>query len=293
MSSFALTSFYAAEPLLMAAALFALVRSKERKRFPALFTYFVLRLTSFVVLEGLLHVRRFTDLSQTAAYKCYFYCYWTTYIIGAIVVFWVIQEMFNLATEPLPGLKRLGVIAFRWVMGISLLGALSAILAPPVPGYRLVVAACDQLMRCQSIFVLCLLLFLLVAAGKLGISYRSRVFGVSFGFGIMAGSNLVVSALLLGSGRNVLASTSSIIDTSASLLTLLVWTAYFVQKEPARRAVALPVDSPLVRWNEIALALGHSGGRVAVASPASDFFLQDVEQVVDRILTKNSLNIAS
>jgi hypothetical protein len=32
---------------------------------------------------------------------------------------------------------------------------------------------------------------------------------------------------------------------------------------------------------------------VVVAAPASNFFLQDVEKVVDRILIKNSLNVAS
>jgi hypothetical protein len=80
------------------------------------------------------------------------------------------------------------------------------------------------------------------------------------------------------------------------LLTLAVWSAYFLQREPVRRAAVLNPSSPLARWNEIATSLGQSAPRVpvvVVAAPASNFFLQDVEKVVDRILIKNSLNVAS
>jgi pseudouridine-5'-phosphate glycosidase len=151
-------------------------------------------------------------------------------------------------------------------------------------------------MRCESIFILSLLLFLLMAAGKLGLSYRSRVFGISFGFGIMAASDLVVSAAFLHFGRNMMTSTISVVTTSASLFTLMVWSAYFVQREPARQAATLNASSRLARLNEIAMALGQSGTRIPVVTPVparSDFFLQDVEKVVDRILIKNSLHVAS
>jgi hypothetical protein len=65
--------------------------------------------------------------------------------------------------------------------------------------------------------------------------------------------------------------------------------------EPARRFTALSTSSPLARWNEIATTFGHSTPRapLPVTVPASDFFLQDVEKVVDRILIKNSLHVAS
>ena len=113
------------------------------------------------------------------------------------------------------------------------------------------------------------------------------------GFGIMAASDLVVSAAFLDLGHNMLTSTISVVTTSASLVTLVVWSGYFLVPEPARRATALSASSPLARWNEIATTFGHSTPRVPVALPASDFFLQDVEKVVDRILIKNSLHVAS
>jgi hypothetical protein len=293
MTSVALTILYAAEPLLMVVAMIALLRSREHRRFPALFAYVALRLGSSVALHFLLQVRRFVPVSVATAYSLYFYTYWLSYVAGAVVVFLVIQEMFRSSMEPFPGLKWLGTISFRWVACISFVAASAALLTPGGKGERFLLAIVAQAMRCESIFILSLLLFFMVAAGKLGLSYRSRVFGISFGFGIMAASDLAASAAFLHFGHSMMTSTISVVTTGASLLTLAVWSAYFLQSEPARQVIALNPSSPLARWNEVVMAIGQSGNRVAVAVPANDFFLQDVEKVVDRILIKNSLHVAS
>jgi hypothetical protein len=279
----------------MVVAMVALLRSREHRRFPALFAYVAVRLASSAVLHLLLQVHRVIAISEKTAYSWYFYTYWLSYVAGAVVVFMVIQEMFRSSMDPFPGLKWLGTISFRWVACISFVAAAAAMLTPGNKGDRFILAMVAQAMRCESIFILSLLLFLMLAAGKLGLSYRSRVFGISFGFGIMAASDLGVSAAFLHLGHSIMTSTISVVTTSASLLTLTVWSAYFLQREPARRAAILDPSSPLARWNEIAITLGHSGPRAAapVPSPASNFFLQDVEKVVDRILIKNSLHVAS
>ncbi len=259
MTSVALTILYAAEPLLMVVAMIALLRSREQRRFPALFAYVALRLGSSVVLHLLLQVHRFVTIERATAYAWYFYTYWLSYVAGAVVVFLVIQEMFQSSMDPFPGLKWLGTISFRWVACISFVAASAALLTPGGKGDKFLLAIVAQAMRCESIFILSLLLFLMIAAGKLGLSYRSRVFGISFGFGIMAASDLVVSAAFLHFGHNMMTSTISVVTTSASLLTLVVWSAYFLQREPARQAAVLDPSSPLARWNEIATALGQSG----------------------------------
>ncbi len=293
MSTAALTLMSGAEPALMSLALWALLRSKERRRFPALFSYFSLRLVSWVVLYALLHLTLVFSISKPKEYAFYFYAYWVVYLATAIAIFFVIQEMFKFSLDPLPGLRWLGGIAFRWVAGISFVGAISGVLAPGGKGYHFLLAIVVQIMRCESVFILCLLLFLVLAAGKLGLSYRSRVFGVSFGFGVMAANDLVVSASFLHFSRNMMASTASAITSGASLLTLAIWCVYFIQKEPARMPASLPARSPLLRWNEIAIELGGGSLRSAEPSPAGDFFLNDVEKVVDRILSKNALKAAS
>jgi hypothetical protein len=272
MTSEALSILYAAEPLLMVVAMVALLRSREHRRFPALFAYVTVRLASSVVLHLLMQAHRFITVSEKAVYSCYFYTYWCSYVAGAIVVFLVIQEMFQSSMDPFPGLKWLGTISFRWVACISFVATSAALLTPGGKGNKFVLAIVAQAMRCESIFILSLLLFLMVAAGKLGLSYRSRVFGISFGFGIMAASDLVVSAAFLHLGHNMLTSSISVVTTSASLVTLVVWSAYFMLPEPARRATVLNASSPLARWNEIATTFGHSTPRVPVAVPATSSF---------------------
>jgi hypothetical protein len=286
----------------MVVAMVALLRSREQRRFPALFAYLSLRLSSSAALHLLLQVHRVMTISERTAYAWYFYTYWLTYVAGAVVVFLVIQEMFKSSMDPFPGLQWLGTITFRWVACISFVAASAALLTPGNRGDKFLLSMVAQVIRCESVFILSILLFLMLAAGKLGLSYRSRVFGISFGLGIMAAGDLIVSAGFLHVTQkgflhvtqNMMTSGISVVTTSASLVTLAVWSTYFVQREPARRAAALDPSSPLARWNEIAITLGHSGPRVPVVSvPAGDFFLQDVEKVVDRILIKNSLHVAS
>jgi hypothetical protein len=296
MTNLALTILYTAEPLLMVVALAALLRSREHRRFPAFYAYIALRLGSLVCLYLLLQLHRLTGISEEMAFQSYYYAYWLSYVAGAAAVFFVIQELFRSSMEPFPGLKWLGTVSFRWVACISFVAASAALLTPGGRGENFGLALISQAMRGESIFLLSLLLFLMLAAGKLGLSYRSRVFGISFGFGIMAASDLVVSAVFLHRGHSMLTSTSSMVTTVASMTTLVLWSGFFLRSEPARRPAILDPSSPLARWNEIASTLVPSGPRVAVHSvqvPANDFFLQDVEKVVDRIFIKNSLHIAS
>ena len=294
MTSVALTIMYAAEPLFMVLALVVLLRSREQRRFPALFAYIALRLSSTVLLHALLQLEHL-GVSGATAYAWYFYTYWITYVAGAVVVFFVIQEMFQSSMAPFPGLKWLGTISFRWVACISFVAASATFFSPGEKGHRFLLGFVAQVMRCESLFILSLLLFFLLAAGKLGLSYRSRVFGISVGFGVMAAADLVVSATFFHHAGSFMGSSTSIVFTGASVVTLLIWSAYFVQPEPARRIATLNPGSSLARWNEIATTLGQSTTRpvVAVPAPTNNFFLQDVEKVVDRILVKNSLNVAS
>jgi len=58
---------------------------------------------------------------------------------------------------------------------------------------------------------------------------------------------------------------------------------------PARagpQPLMVPANSTILRWNEIATALGHTGTQVAL-QPAGGFFLSDVEKVVEEALTRN------
>jgi hypothetical protein len=68
------------------------------------------------------------------------------------------------------------------------------------------------------------------------------------------------------------------------VMSLCIWLAYLIQPEPAQESMHIPVSSPLLRWNEVALALGHSGGRVAIMNPEP--FMPSVERMVEQVMQK-------
>src|SRR6185312_2175242 len=114
----------------------------------------------------------------------------------------------------------------------------------------------------------------------LGVSFRSRIFGVTFGFGLMATGDLVYSAFF--PQIKALVSIENAVQEGIYLAAIALWAGYFLQPEPVRKLVALPVNSPLVRWNEIAQTLGNSAGQVAVSYPPS--FMTDVFDLVNNVM---------
>jgi hypothetical protein len=278
------------EPWLNLLALLAALRAGIAKRFPAITFYLALRLFSGVVLLAILNAHHFTSISETAQTWAYIYLYWTAYIAGAVAIFFAVQEIFNELMSPVPGLQRLGILAFRWVGVVSIVISIAAAL-PIRENSELLTSIGTQLMKCTSIIELCLLAFLALTVHSLGRSFRSVMFGIGLGFGMEAGSQLIASALLVR--HHALYSMGNLVLETVTIITFMTWSAYFFLPEPAaeRNAATLPVSSPLIRWNEIAKALGHSAPHVAVGQSQA-FFLQDVEKVVDKILTKNSIGIS-
>jgi hypothetical protein len=49
----------------------------------------------------------------------------------------------------------------------------------------------------------------------------------------------------------------------------------------------MPANSFILRWNEIASALGHTGTRVAVQETANGFFLADAERSAEKMIMVN------
>jgi len=277
-----------AEPVLVALALFFFIRSGRTRQFPMMTTYLGLRVASAAMLEVVLHLQRFTPISETLQSSIYFYTYWAVYIAAAISIFFVIREVFRHVTEPVPGIQRFGMLAFNWVAVISGIIAISTAL--PLKGLGAgLVSIGFQVMRCVSILELCLLAFLALFIHSLGRSFRSLAFGIALGFGLQAAMELITA--LVASHSTYLDSNMNIVLQIAITLVLGGWIIYFVLPEPQREpeAITLPVSSPLIRWNEIANALGHSTPHVLVGQ-SSATFLQDVEQVVDKILTKSSIS---
>lgn len=204
------------------------------------------------------------------AYKIYFAIFWAGFTFEAVISLLIIYNLFNLAMAPLDGIKDMGEIVFRWA-GVVSIGLTATVLFVPHPsGIPHVTTILTELQRAQGVLTLCLLLFVCLAIRPLGLTYRSRPFGIVFGLGIVATANLLSSGWLAYSTQMY-----SVVDRAkncAHCVAMLLWIVYFSIKEPKRSIVILPTTSPYLRWNQVALALGDPPGFVAIAGVPPEFF---------------------
>lgn len=279
------------EPFLNFLALLVLLRTQAWKRFPAMTFYLGFRCLTDAGLFFIIKENRFFDVSARTQDLTYVYAYWACELIGAVAIFFVLQEIFKAVMEPVPGLQRLGLTMFRWA-GFATVVILLGMTVLPI--HRISFSANEaflatvslELMRCVSILEICLLAYLALSVHSLGRSFRGRVFGLGLGFGVEAAGELICSAI---AKQGTIWSLANLFLMFAGTAALLIWTAYFLLPEPAedKAPVTLPVTSPLLRWNAIASALGQRPAHIALGATSSAFFLQDVERVVDKFLAKS------
>lgn len=277
------------EPLLSFIAFVVVLRARAWKRFPAMTFYLGQRWLTDVILYAILNEHHFIAVSVRTQTLTYIYAYWAFYLFGAVAIFFALQEVFKTVMEPVPGLSNLGLLVFRWA---SIAAVVILLSTTALPGHRtgsndlFIETLATQFLRCVSILEICLLAYLALSVHSLGRSFRGRVFGIGLGFGLEAAGQLISAAMITKPGS--IWSFANVLLESASILAVSVWLVYFLLPEPAeeRSPITLPVTSPLVRWNDIAAALGQRPAHVALGATSSAFFLQDVEKTVDKFLTK-------
>jgi hypothetical protein len=273
------------EPVLCGVTLYVLLRSKDARKFRFLAALLAVKVASSIIGLGLWYLS-VPALGEALAYRLYFYDYWGSYAIEAVLSLLVIYSIFKLAMAPLEGLQRLGMLVFRWVGAISVAVAIGVALAPHSSSTKFIVSMVTQLQQTSSILTLCLLLFVCFAIRPMGLSYRSRIFGVSFGLGFLATTELVRSAWLTHFQQ--MNSTINIINGVAICLTLAVWSLYFAYPEPKRKFILLPTTSPFLRWNQIAQVLGDEPGYVAIGAVSPEVFAPAELEIMARASEKMS-----
>ncbi len=242
------------DPILLGTALFFLIRQKLAKRYPSFFAFLSFRLVSYTALYVVIR-------GSNPSYTLYFYTYWVSAAIEAGLVLWCVGQMFSISLSPLSGINKLASGTFGCICALSLLIAASMTISFNATGSRFLLQLVSQMVRFESVLVLCLLVFLAFASHMLGLSYKSRIFSVSLGFGIAASASLFSSALMAKTAMN---SKVELIIACVSSLQFVVWNVAVTLPEPARRLITVPVDSWMLRWNEIAKSFGHGPAVVVV-----------------------------
>jgi hypothetical protein len=281
-SQTAMSLLMVAEFALWAAFGFLFWTRNLHRRFPAMGIYLALRVISMPVLLFFFYGQA-RHWFNNYAFDMYFYCYWVVYIASAVLLFFVCIEVFHSALSAFSGLQRLGTMAFRWIALVSAIIGFSTISIShrEIPG---IADIANRLMRSVSILELCLLGFLCLSMNTLRLSVRDMAFGIALGFGLMSSSDFILASFW--SRNTSLTEPLQFVYESVTLVLLGIWIAYAAMPEPVRRPLVMPVNSTILRWNEIASTLGYTGTQVAV-QPAGGFVLTDVERVAERMPIRN------
>jgi hypothetical protein len=259
---------------------------RKDRIYPAMRAYLLVNTVCGVLVGTLLGFPGWLAGRESTVYCTLF---WVAYGTSGVLTFLTAQRIFRDALEPLPGLRRLALVAFRWVAVVSMALSVVPAIVPLFFHWVSLQVTVLQAMRCVSVLEFCLLAFILLSAQGLGISWRSRIVGITLGFGVLAVVDTVCFMFLLRSLSHLLP--WLLVRETGSAIAAAVWLVYLLTHEPKRTAVRLESSSQLQKWNEIAVALGKPVPHVTLGQPeASPFFLQDVERVVDRVLSRNEMD---
>jgi hypothetical protein len=241
---------------------------RQLRAFGALMGLLAVRALTGSIVIPILFFRKATGLSLPVAYDILFYTNWVSAGLQAILLVATIYDVYRKAMRPLQGLQKIGKIIFRWVAVVSVAVSIAIAAGPHLSNASFagsIATMVSQIQQGTFVLTLCLLLFVCFAIRPLGLTFRSRIFGVTMGLGVTATAFLVQAAWISTMGAGSLYSPIYLVSTVGSLISVCVWGAYFVLPEPERKMILLPTTSPFFTWNRISEALGDEPGYVAIA----------------------------
>ena len=255
--------FWCAAPILQFGVLVAMYRRGLHREYPYFFNYTVLQ----VLNEPVLFV------FQRYSYPMYYWGYYVSVALSALISFAVLQEIFHEAFRPYEALRDLSVILFRWsALLVLLFGVMWATTktessqVDTITNGILVVQRSVRLMQCGLVF------FLLLFSEYLGISRRHVLFGIALGFGIFASVSMLMLAAV-SHGTFVRVSILRQINSAAYVIAALIWLGY-TALAPLRRPALAAMRSP--EWNS-----ALEDARVPVGA---DSLLDSMDRTVERLL---------
>ena len=253
------------QPILEVAVAVLMLRRKQHRTFPVFFTYLAVQILTFCILF---------PIQRLGSYSAYFYSYWITSAVSLVFGFKVIYEIFQDVFRPYHALKDLGTVLFKWAGLVMLLAAAVIAVASPSPQQGSMVEAVMITQRGVRVIHCGLVLFLLVFARHLGVSWKQQSFGIALGFGFYSAVELTTFALY-SSGRESVGLVTTLTGL-AYCCTIAIWFGFASFKVRAREESANLATSH--RWNE-SLADIHN--------PAADGALIPMfEGMVDRAFSR-------
>jgi hypothetical protein len=257
---------WGAQPILQSAVAVILWRRKLHKQFPAFFLFLLAQVVNFAIIF---------PVRLTGNFKMYFVFFWFCEAINALLGFKVIHEIFLDVFRPYHTLKDLGTLLFKWAGVVMMLVSVVVAFSNSFDHYPLVHAV-TTLQRSVLIVQLGLILFLLLFSRFLGVSWKQVSFGISLGFGLFAGVELLLIAL--SSGGFVKQGNLNLINLGVYVLAILVWLGYSISRNAVRGGAVNHLQTQ--RWEQ---------GLADLQQPAfSDSLIPMFEGMVERAFSRSS-----
>jgi len=230
-------------PHIILAALAALMLSRRRYlSFPFFFAYAIYETVTFLIRFGVY----MAGSGPAGTYRSIF----IVTLAGSVALrFGIIQEIFDHAFQAYPHLGGVVKTLMRWLTGLLVAAAiLTAVYSSGSAPENLMkgVALVD---RCVAIVQAGLLLFVFLISRSFGLSLRSFSFGIALGFGIMASTELAVSAMHLTKLSVRALDVLDLLRTGSYHVSVLAWLGYLLAVEKSANVAEVPV-AEIERWSE-------------------------------------------
>jgi hypothetical protein len=255
-----------AQPILQSAVAVILWRRKLHKQFPVFFLFLLAQVANFAIIF---------PAWRAGNYELYFALFWICEAVNAVLGFKVIHEIFLDVFRPYHTLKDLGTLLFKWAGVVMLLVSVVVAFSNSFDQSP-IVHAVTTLQRSVRIVQLGLILFLVLFSRFLGVSRKQVSFGISLGFGLFAGVDLMMYAL--HSGGFVRQGIFNLINMSAYNLAIFVWLGYSISRKAARTTAVNHLQTQ--RWEQ---------GLADLQQPVpSDSLIPMFEGMVERAFSRSS-----
>ena len=257
---------WCAQPILQSVVAVILWHRKMHKQFPVFFLFLLVQVANFAIIFPLWLIGDF---------KMYFVFFWLGEAANAVLGFKVIHEIFLDVFRPYHTLKDLGTLLFKWAGVVMLLVSVVVAFSNSFDQSPLVHAV-TTLQRSVRIVQFGLILFLLLFSRFLGVSRKQVSFGISLGFGLFAGVELMLMAL--NSGGFVRQGNLNLVNMVTYALAILVWFGYSLSRKSVRVAAVNHLQTQ--RWEQ---------GLADLQPPVlSDSLIPMFEGMVERAFSRSS-----
>ena len=227
---------WCAQPVLQSVVAAILWRRKLHKKFPVFFVFLVAQAVNFAVTF---------PLWVRGDYRSYFWLFWLGEAVNAVLGFKVIHEIFIDVFRPYHTLKDLGTLLFKWAGVVMLLVSVVVAFSNSFDQSPLL-HAITTMQRSVRIVQLGLILFMLLFSRFLGVSRKQISFGISLGFGLFAGVELLLMAL--NSGGFVKQANLNLVNMVVYLLAIFVWIGYSLSPDAVREVAVNHLQTQ--RWEQ-------------------------------------------